>query len=161
MSPSEPGASNEWLAEQIMHLLAHARDGEMAELHGHLEEIYERAKPKAIYAMCCALAAAFMQFSFGITERGAAQGAVVALGTDGPVNPDEARNPVERGMVWAARFVVAYMDADDGPAVALFDASLESLDEQHPHDVTQLALLAGAALRQHQSPPARPDPSLN
>ena len=135
----------EYLTRQSMRLIVAAMDRQPDDCASILSDIGERYDAQGIWGICYALAATVHRLAFPSIQRGdgSLTGDMLAIeqlpGHDG-----------DPAALWAARFVVAYVNGDSGTTNALFDGSMADLD-QHMSGVVALVAMAGDIARHKEA----------
>jgi hypothetical protein len=128
-------------AELVFEALGHAIAGHADEAAQHLMTIGQNSDANRMYGVCCAIASAgehMLCQIYGDRAPKTERGEMWALHQLQPGALDD-----DAPKAFAARFLVAHCNKDSKTALALFQAALESDDEQYVASIA--ALLATVA----------------
>lgn len=135
-----------WLGDRTMRLLCAAMDRDADEVTRLLDEIAQRYDAQGIWGICYALAGAIHKLAFPAVQRG-----------DGTLTGDmlvidriPGASTEDPDALWAARFVVAYVNGDADTANALFYGTMAD-PNQHAGGVIALIAMAADIARQREA----------
>jgi hypothetical protein len=136
----------EWLTEQVGRILAAAMDRAARTVTDVLQEVSDRCGTTGVYSICCALASVVHTLAFPTLRRGdgSLTGQMLAI-TKVP-----GAKPGLPGSLWAAQFVVAFVNGDTDNTTALFNATLADPD-QHADGVFALIAMVADIARHSQA----------
>lgn len=138
-----------WLGEQVQRALFAAVDRRPEHLADTLDAVAERYGPHGMFGVCYAFASIVQTLAFPGVQRGdgSLTGQMLAITRLPGATSDDPHS------LWAARFVVAYVNGDADNTNALFYGSLEDDVDAHMGGTIALICMAADLARAKEAEP--------